>query len=805
MEKYQDKSLSPKERAADLLAKLSLDEKMAQVQCYFPRNADVSDFAERFPLGVGEVACLEMRSMKTIDQAIYLQHAIQHAAIEASPHGIPAIFHMEGLCGLLLEGAASFPCGLGRAASFDTALERQVGWTVGRQAAAMGIAHVLAPVLDVSHNPRFGRYGETYGEDPALVSAMGTAYAQGIHDPLGKNLNTESVAKHFAGSHENQAGLHASSADVPSRKLREVYVKPFQAVMDEGGLLGIMPCYNSMDGVPASGSKKLLTGLPREEMGFQGLAVSDYSAIENMMTVQNVCGNKGEAGLLAMEAGMDVELPSAACFGPELQEKFASGEADMTILDQAVLRVLEAKFRMGLFEHPYALQGQEFDRSFYGLHDKDISRRSAQESIVLLKNEGILPIRTAPRRIAVIGWHAGTIRSMFGGYTHLSMAEGLHGDLATMAGISEGGKVQRKAYSCYPGINVTDETPFREDYEKIARTFYPQTKTLFEQIKTAFPDSDVQYAYGYDFTGTDESRFPEALALAEQSDLVILTLGGKHGTGFTCSMGENVDSASINLPPCQEKFIERAAAVCSRLVGIHLDGRPISSNNADKYLSAILEAWSPAEFGAEAICDVLCGRYNPSGKPPVTVAYTAGQTPIHYNHDHNSGYRRDCSNALPGYVECPYSPRYHFGFGPSYTMFQYAGLTIDKTTYAPDEKAIITAQITNTGAWAGTEIVQLYIEDVVASTVRPVMQLEGAARVELASGETKTVRFAVPMSQLALLDRDDRWKIEKGVIRVMVGSSSQAPELTGEFSISADKYLDSGRNRGYFAQAEVLS
>lgn len=440
MEKYQDKSLSAKERASDLLEKLSLDEKMAQVQCYFPRSTDISNFPELFPLGVGEVSCLEMRSIQTIDQAIYLQHSIQHAAIEASPHGIPAIFHMEGLCGLLLEGATSFPCGLGRAASFDTALERQIGWTVGRQAAAMGITHILAPVLDVSRNPRFGRYGETYGEDPALAAAMGTAYANGIHDPVGKKLNTESVAKHFVGSHENQAGLHGSSADVPPRKLREVYAKPFQAAMDEGGLMGIMPCYNSMDGVPASGNKKMLTGLLRDEMGFQGLAVSDYSAIENMATVQNVCESKAEAGLLAMEAGMDVELPSVSCFGLELREKFASGEADIAILNRAVLRVLEAKFRMGLFEHPYALQGQEFDRSFYGLHDKEISRRSARESIVLLKNDGILPIKNAPKRIAVIGWHAGTIRSLFGGYTHLSMAEGLHGDLATMAGISESGK-----------------------------------------------------------------------------------------------------------------------------------------------------------------------------------------------------------------------------------------------------------------------------------------------------------------------------------------------------------------------------
>lgn len=804
MEKYQNTSLSPQERAEDLLSRMSLDEKMAQVQCYFPRSTDVSDFGERFPCGVGEVSCLEMRSVGSVDQAIYMQHAIQHTAIASSPHGIPAIFHMEGLCGLLLEGAASFPCGLGRAASFDPSLEREVGRTVGRQAAAMGITHVLAPVLDVSRNPRFGRYGETYGEDPALASAMGTAYASGIHDTTGKALKTESVAKHFAGSHENQAGLHATSADVPPRKLREVYIKPFQAAMDEGGLLGIMPCYNAMDGVPASGDRKLLTGLLREEMRFRGLAVSDYSAIENMMTAQNVCESRAEAGLLAMEAGMDVEMPAVSCYGPELRERFASGEADISILDQAVLRVLETKFRMGLFEHPYALQGNEFDRVFHAPQDKALSRRSALESIVLLKNDGILPVREAPRRIAVVGWHAGTIRSMFGGYTHLSMAEGLHGDLATMAGVSDSGKVQRKAYPRYPDTYVTDEAPFRADYEKIAKTFYPETKTMYEKLRETFPDSEVIYAYGYDFAGTDESRFELALELLKTCDMAILTLGGKHGTGYTCSMGENVDAASIDLPSCQEQFIAEAAKVCPRLVGVHFDGRPISSDSADKYLSAIVEAWSPAEFGAESVCDVLTGRYNPSGKLPVTVAFNAGQTPIHYNHDHNSGYRRDVSNLLPGYVECGYEPRYHYGFGLSYTTFAYSGLAISKAAYAPDEHVEITAKITNTGSAAGTEIVQLYIEDVAASTVRPVMQLEGAARVTLAPGETKTVRFVFPMSQLALLDRDMRRKIEKGTIRVMVGSSSQAPELEGKFAITADKYLDSRRDRGYFARAEVL-
>lgn len=335
MQRYEDKALSPRERAEDLLTQMSLEEKMAQVQGYFLHPGDETNFAGRFPYGVGEISCLEMRDMETIDEAIYLQHALQHTAIENSPHGIPAIFHMEGLCGLLSKGATSFPCGLGRGASFNPVLEEEIGRTVGRQAAALGITHVLAPVLDVTRNPRFGRHGESYGEDPALVSVLGAAYARGIHDSTGKRLNTESVAKHFVGSHENQAGLHTAAAAIGPRKLREVCAKPFQAAIDEGGLLGIMPCYNSIDGVPASGDPALLTGLLREEMGFRGVTVSDYSAIENMATRQGVCEDNAQAGLLAMEAGLDVELPMRCCYGDALMEKFASGEADVAILDRA--------------------------------------------------------------------------------------------------------------------------------------------------------------------------------------------------------------------------------------------------------------------------------------------------------------------------------------------------------------------------------------------------------------------------------------------------------------------------------------
>ncbi len=805
MEPYRNKALSARERADDLLRRMSLDEKMAQLQCYLPRGENTDDFGPAFPFGVGEVSCLEMRGLDTAEKAARMQRAIQRAAMQNSPHGIPAIFHMEGLCGLPVAGAVSFPCGLGRGASFDPELEEQIGRAVGRQAAALGVTHVFAPVLDVSRNPRFGRHGESYGESPALVSALGAAYARGIHDESGKQVKTESVAKHFVGSHDNQAGIHGSAAAIPPRMLRETYARPFAAAIDEGGLRGVMPCYNAVDGVPVSGDEAMLTGLLREELGFDGVTVSDYTAIENMVTIQKLCADKTDAGLMALQAGMDMELPAVACYGAGLRERFASGKADMALLDRAVRRVLEAKFRMGLFENPCAPEAGAAENARLRAEARALSQRSALESIVLLKNNGVLPVANAPKRIAVIGWHAGTIRSMFGGYTHMSMAEGAHSDVATMAGVTPEGRVQRREYPRYPGAYVTDEAPFRAGFEAIAGALYPQMKTLCEQLRETFPHSDVRYAYGYDPAGTDESGFAEALALMRESDLAVLTLGGKHGTGFTCTTGENVEAADIGLPPAQEKFIRLAREACPAVIGVHLDGRPISSDAADVCLDAILEAWSPAEFGARAICGVLTGAYNPSGRLPVTVARCAGQTPIYHDHENGSGYRRDTSNALPGYVTCPYTPRYPFGFGLSYTAFTYESLAVEKPVYGPKEEAVVTVRLANSGPCPGTETVQLYVQDVEASTVRPVLQLAGAKRVALAPGEHASVRFAFAVTQLALLDRRMRWKVEKGLVRVLAGPSSDALPLTGAFEICEDLFLPNGRRRGYYAKAERIS
>ncbi len=802
---YQDSGRPPQERAAALLAELSLDEKMAQVHCVFPFGEtydDMEKLAAETPFGIGEVSTLEMRRIETLEAAADWQRRVQKTVMDNSPHHIPAIFHMEGLCGAFIQDTTSFPAGIGRGAGFDPELEEKIAGIVSRQEAACGITHVLAPVLDISRDSRMGRQGETYGEDAALASAMGAAYTRGIQSGKTAGRNAESVAKHFVSFHNSQGGIHGTHSDTPPRLLREIYAKPFQAAIAEAGLKGIMPSYNSVDGEPVSASRTLLSGLLREEMGFDGLCVSDYGAVGNVHHVQRVGETETEAGLLCMEAGMDIEMPAEACYGKELQDLFESGEADMALLDTAVLRVLTAKFRMGLFEHPFALAGEELREAVCRKTDREVSLQSARESLVLLKNDGVLPIKSGKIKIALIGPHADCARKFFGGYTHMCMTESTYAIANSIAGVSGVVQADAKEIQTVPGTAIqSDET---EEFDAILRRQKPGCKSLLEELKDRLPEAEIRYAYGYPIAGADESRFAEALQAAGEAELVILTLGGKHGTCSMASMGEGVDASNINLPPCQEAFIRKAAELRKPLIGVHFDGRPISGDAADAYLSAILEAWSPAEAGAEAVADALIGVYNPGGKLPVSVAYHAGQIPIYYNHPNGSAWHQGESIGFVNYVDLPHTPRYYFGHGLSYTAFEYSDLRISEKEIDAQGSVRIAATVSNVGECEGDEVVQLYLIDRYASMTRPVKELAGFKRISLKPGEKKRVVFEVFASQTAFLDRDMRWKIERGEIGVEIGSSSCDIRLLGAYRVKNDGWTE-GKNRGFYAKVRVES
>ncbi|WP_307051451.1 glycoside hydrolase family 3 N-terminal domain-containing protein [Arthrobacter oryzae] len=794
---WLNSALAPRDRAGLLLQELNLDEKMAQVSCYFPSDiTNTEDFAERFPFGIGEVSCLEVRSALSLDEVTAFQRRIQNDAMEHSGHGIPAIFHMEGLCGAYLPGATSFPSGLGRAAGWNVDAERRVGEIVGKQERAVGITHTLAPVLDISRDPRMGRQGETYGEDPALASALGVAFTQGLQGRDSAGRQTEAVAKHFVGSHHTEGGIHGAHCNVPDRTLMEIYAKPFQAVISGAGLRGVMPSYNSVGGEPVTASVRLLKTVLREHMGFDGLVVSDYGAVGNLHSVQRVAPSPADAGLAALRAGLDVELHVPQGFGPELRAWFAEGRADIALLDRAVQQVLQAKFRMGLFENPFAPDPAERDTSFKLPADTAVANQSARESLVLLTNDGVLPLRPGIRKLAVIGCHATTARFFFGGYTHYSMAEGRLAVNASMAGLTTSSDAQRTITDTVPGTTI--EASDSAAFEDLLQQQKPGIRSLLEELVDRMPETEVEWAYGYPIAGPDESGHEEALAVAAEADVILLTLGGKHGTASIASMGEGIDATNINLPACQEKLMIKLTELGKPMIGIHVDGRPVSSDAADKYLSALLEAWSPAEGGAEAIVDVLVGEYSPSGRLPVSIARNAGQVPVYYNHPHGSCWHQGGSIGFPDYVDSPHTPRYVFGHGLSYTTFDYTELSVSKEPVMADSGFDASFAITNTGDRAGTEVVQLYLSDRFASVSRPVLELAGFRRVTLEPGQKTRVDFRVETSQLAFLDAEMQWKVEAGHVDILIGASSADIRLKNSVHIASDALID-GKSRSFYA------
>ena len=801
MEKYQDSTLSPKERAEDLLDKLSLEEKMAQIRGVW-QSGGPDDDTENWirGSGIGQISALPLQMEETErEEAIQWLHRLQERIMAESPHGIPAVFHMEGVNGAYFHGASNYPTGVSRGASFDPALEEEIGQNVAKIELAAGITQILAPVLDVARDPRMGRCGEAYGEDPSLGAAMGAAYTRGIQQAEEEGRRASATAKHFVGFHSSRGGIHGGGSSIGERELQEVYAKPFQAAISESGLRGVMPCYNVMDGMPFSASKRYLTGLLREEMGFEGVAVSDYCAVSQVYDTKKVGECYADAGEKCLSAGMDVELPNPMGFHNELEERFKNGSLDIGILDRAVLRILEEKFRMGLFEHPFGSL-EKLQSALKEEKERQTAKRSAAESIVLLKNDGLLPLCDREiKKIAVIGPHAANARFYFGGYTHLSMMESSKAARNTMAGVAQDAENRKKEVAMIPGTVVQlDEG---DAFDSVLRWIDPDCPSLLSEMRRQYPDIEFTWAKGYPIAGDSEAFFADALKAAEDADLILMTLGGKYGTGSIATMGEGIDATDINLPLCQERLIEKMAALKKPMAGIHFGGRPVSSDAADRYMNAIIEAFCPASYGAWAVTGVLFGDINPSGRLPVSVAFNAGQIPVVYSHENGSCWHQADSIGFPDYVDCSHHPRYHFGHGLSYTSFDYGELTIGSENVHADEEVSVSFLLTNTGDREGTEVVQLYLADENASVTRPVMELAGFGRVTLMPGETKKVSFRIHPSQMAFLDEDMRWKIEKGRFTVHAGAASDDLRLTGHFYVTEDRHIE-GRRRRFYALAE---
>ncbi|WP_159888610.1 glycoside hydrolase family 3 N-terminal domain-containing protein [Paenibacillus puerhi] len=790
---YQNRNLPVEERVDDLLARMTLEEKIAQLSCIMWNPHLTDDRQERAIChGIGQISTILFGKLDGPSSCAQLIHRIQLLSVAQTRLGIPALFHGEALSGAMLPGATSFPLAIGLGATWKPDRLQEMSEVVKKQFRSLGIRHALSPVLDVGRDPRWGRIGETFGEDPTLISALGAAYVNGLQ---GQQLEegVAACAKHFLGYSVTEGALNMTEEQIPPRTLREVYAKPFEAVIRKADIASVMNSYSTLDGEPIIASEAVLTDLLRGELGFKGLTVSDYRSIDKLVTSFRTAKDMKDAGIQAIKAGMDMELPHINGYGTHLLEAIQAGEVDLSYVERSVRRVLELKFRLGLFENPYP-EAERIEAVFHQPVDDQLSLAIARESVVLVKNEDdLLPLSPSLRKVAVIGPNANSLRNMFGGYSHPASKELFFG-MAKMVGVE---------------VSESAQLPYEDQLHALETEYlpkmYPHLSTLYHELQSRLQHAEVSYSQGCELDGSDRSGFEKAVRLASQADMVIMAVGGKDGFGKPCTTGEGNDSSQIGLSGVQEDLVKAVHASGTPVVLVHMSARPLSSPWISAHVPAILEAWHPGQEGGRAIADILLGDYNPGGKLPVSVARSAGQVPVYYAHRNGSGYEGrgvDLFVSKEGYVNESLEPLYPFGHGLSYTQFSYSEFELSHTQVSPDGEIEVSCTITNTGSRAGDEVVQLYMRDVIASMARPVKELVGFQRIHLQPGERKRLSFQVSMTQLCFLDRKMQWIIEPGMMSVMIGTSSRELKWEETFEIVGNPTVV-GENREFFSQVRI--
>lgn len=808
MEKYKNPSLPISERVEDLLSRLTLEEKLAQLQCMMALGAAPQLTLGVFKHGVGEISVFgEGGTPKEVAKSHkkIIDYVMQQGA------GIPPIIHAEALTGFNSIGSTIFPSAIGLGASFEPDLVKKMADIIRRQMLSSGCRQALSPVMDVARDPRWGRIGETYGEDPALNAAMSVAFTKGLQTEELKD-GVAATGKHFLGYGFSDGGLNLTSNPIPERELREVYAKPFQAAITEGHLASIMNSYGILDGDMIIGSERYLTKLLREEMGFEGAVVSDYTSIRRLVDYR-LQPDIPSAGLAALKAGLDVECPYPWGYRDNLLEAVEDGALDEAVIDRSVRRVLAMKFKLGLFENPYP-RFDLLDKAYADPAGYEHSLLAARKSIVLLKNEGgLLPLSQKTQKIAVIGPHSDDLRLLFGCYTYpASLEMQLARSMSGMPGMNQieemgvvigreipqprdDGFVQTEPF---PGSDVLSEHP--DVTAAIEKLYRGKVPTVLESIRAKAPYAAVVYAKGCDVAGRDRRLFAQAVQTAWEADVVIMAVGGKYGWGKHCTIGEGIDSYHIGLPGVQEELVKEVFAAGKPMVVVHMDARPLSSEFIAEHIPAVLECWYPGITGGRAIADVLFGDYDPAGRLPATAARHAGQVPIYSGQRIGSSYY-PVGKSNYRYCEGSTKPLFYFGQGLSYTQFAYSGLSVDPTA-EPDGVVRVQCKVKNIGARDGEEVVQLYVSDELASTVRPYKELAGFVRLPLKAGEEKTVTFICKTNQFALINTAMEWVVEAGEMTVRVGGSSEDLPLEGRFRITGTAPITPAR-RGFYAEVTV--
>lgn len=763
---YRDASRSTSDRVQDLLARMTLDEKIAQLGSYWVYQLQDGHglSAEKanalIGSGVGQITRIGGASSLPASGSANLANAIQQFLRHQTRLSIPALVHEETCSGYMARGATCFPQIIGVASTWEPTLVEQMGGVIRTQMRAVGAHQALAPVLDVTREPRWGRVEETFGEDPYLVARLGSAFVQGLQtDELRDGVIA--TGKHFIGYGASEGGMNWAPAHIPARELREIYAFPFEAAIQTAGLASIMNAYHELDGVPCGAARELLTDFLRGELGFDGLVVSDYFAVQMLAEYHKIAATKAEAARLALEAGIDSELPGTDCYGSPLCSAVQSGAVPESLVDQAVARILEIKFRLGLFENPF-VNAEQAAAVFDTPAQRALAREIATKSVVLLKNKGdTLPLSQKIASIAVIGPNADNVRHQMGDYSYPAHIE-------TLLEIMEKPEL------------LPQTLPDRVELADIGVTMVSVLEAIKQKVGAT---TRVRYAKGCDVLGESQEGFAEAVAVAREAEVAILVVGDKAGLTDSCSSGESRDRAELGLPGVQQQLVEAVAATGTPTIVVLMNGRPLAIPWIAENIPGVLEVWFPGEEGGHAVADVLFGDANPGGKLPISFPRAVGQLPTFYNHKPSGGR----SHWKGNYVELGAEPLFPFGYGLSYTRFAYSNLRVDRQTVEATGQVSISIDLTNTGVRTGDEVVQLYIHDVQGSVTRPVKELKGFKRIALEPGATRAVTFLLDVRQLSFYDRDMNFVVEPGTIEVMVGSSSQDIHASGSFEIVGAK------------------
>lgn len=740
---YLDSKLPVEQRVTDLLSRMTLDEKIAQMEGAWeqrqffsnPNDLFVDEKGNFLPEraavllknGLGEVSRPTTgREPRALAE---FTNTMQKWVKQNTRLGIPLLFHAECLHGDVAPKGTSYPQAIALASTWDVGLVREVFTATAAEVRAAGVHHCLAPVLDLARDPRWGRTEETYGEDPYLVSHIGLAAIQGFQgtSPAIDKSHVMATAKHFAVHGQPEAGTNVAPGNYSERVVREYFLKPFEVAVKDGNIRTVMPSYNEIDGIPSHSNKHLLDDILRQEWGFQGLVVSDYFGITELKTVHHIVAENEPAARYAIDAGVDMELPFAAAY-PTLAAQIKEGKVSEAAVDRSVTRILRAKFMAGLFDDPY-VNPDYAEKITNNPEHRKLALKAAHEAIILLKNQdGLLPLsKEKYKRVAVIGPNAAEV--------HLG------------------------GYSDKPGRGISVLQGIKDKLGAGAEVVY----ALGCKITESNPDWDADTVVLGD-PKVNAERIAEAAKVAAGADLIILALGGNEQTSREAwAVNHKGDRDSLDLLGDQDELVKAVLATGKPVVVSLQHGRPNSINYVAEHVPAIVEGWYLGQEGGTAIADVLFGDYNPGGKLPITVPRSVGQLPDYYYHK---------PSAKREYLGSTTEPLFPFGWGLSYAAFKYSKVQATPESIGPYGRTKISMEVTNTSGVKGEEVAQLYIRQEVSSVTRAVKELRGFQRVALNPGETKLVEFSVGPDELSFLNRDMHRVVEPGIFTIMVGGNS---------------------------------